>query len=443
VHDRVNDSEQTPPGASKPEPPGIFAALRHRNFLIVWLAAIVSNAGRFFQAVAVPLVIYELTDSAGWVGLAGFAQLLPTALLGPLAGALADRYQRRRILIVTQSMQAAASMLFVVLWFAGVREPMAYIAASVLAGASAGLNLPAWQAFVSELVPRDTLMSAITLNSAQFNLARLLGPLGAGVVIRVWGPGWAFLVNAASFTTIIIALVAVTVPYVDRDRSQRMRPWREFVDAFRFSRTRPGIITAIVTVVPIGFFGLASQTMSVALAEEVFEVEAGFAQMLFAAGLGAVIASPIVAWLAKHQLRSTIQQYALVLYGIGILAAGVAPTFLLAQGGLFLMGMAHIASASTLNTSIQLQVDENVRAKVLAVYLTTLLIANPIGQLVLGQSIEMFGPRETFAVSGMVLGAVAVGLTVTGRLRGLDDEVEEYTPSAAAEVHPTTPAPPR
>ncbi|MEZ5243649.1 MAG: MFS transporter [Acidimicrobiales bacterium] len=403
--------------------PGIFAALRHRNFLIVWLAAIVSNAGRFFQAVAVPLVIYELTDSAAWVGLAGFAQLLPTALLGPLAGAIADRYQRRNILIVTQTLQAVASLMFVAMWFGGVRSPTAYVAASVLAGAAAGLNLPAWQAFVADLVPRDTMMSAITLNSAQFNLARLLGPLGAGVVIKVWGPGWAFLVNAVSFATIIVALLAVSVPYVDRDRSQRMRPLREFIAAFRFARTRPGIITAIGTVTLIGFFGLASQTMSVALAEEVFEVEAGFAQMLFAAGLGAVIASPGVAWVAKFTKRSVIQQYALVLYGIGIVVAGVAPTFLLAQGGLFLMGMAHIASASTLNTSIQLQVDESVRAKVLSVYLTTLLIANPLGQLALGQAIERVGARETFVVAGAVLIVVAVVLTVTGRLEGLDDEV--------------------
>ncbi|MEQ8840837.1 MAG: MFS transporter [Acidimicrobiales bacterium] len=437
------DERRAKGGVQPADAPGIFAALRYRNFRVIWLSAIVSNAGRFFQAVAVPLVLYELTDSAGWVGLAGFAQLLPTALLGPLAGAIADRYQRRNILIVTQALQAVASVLFVVMWFGGVRSPTAYVLASIVAGAAAGLNLPAWQAFVSELVPRHTLMSAITLNSAQFNLARLLGPLGAGVVIRYWGPGWAFLVNALSFATIIAALVMVTVPHAERDRSQRMRPWREFVAAFRFSRTRPGIITAIGTVTFVGFFGLASQTMSVALAEEVFEVEAGFAQMLFAAGLGAVIASPGVAWLAKHKRRSVIQQWALLLYGLGIVLAGAAPTFLVAQSGLFLMGVAHIASASTLNTSIQLQVDEAVRAKVLSVYLTTLLIANPLGQLALGQSIVHVGARETFIVSGLALVLVAVVMTATGRLIGLDDEVGDYEPSSMAEVHPTTPAPPR
>ena len=422
--------------------PGIFAALRHRNFRLVWSSAIVSNSGRFFQAVAIPLVVYDLTDSAAWVGLAGFAQLLPTALLGPLAGALADRYARRNILIVTQSLQALASLIFVAMWFGGVRSPSAYVLASVVVGASAGLNLPAWQAFVSELVPRDTLMSAVTLNSAQFNLARLFGPLMAGVVIRVWGPGWAFLVNALSYSAVIFALIVVSVPRVHPEATTRMRPLRELIETIGYVRTHPGIVTAIATVTLIGFFGLAGQTMSVALAEEVFEVEAGFAQMLFAAGLGAVLASPAVAWMGHRVRRSVIMEGALLLYGLGIVVAGLAPSFRLSQGGLFLMGVAHIASASTLNTAIQLQVDEAVRAKVLSVYLTTLLLANPFGQLILGQLIEGIGPRETFVMSGSVMGAMAVVLTATGRLGGLNAEVGSYEPVAVAEAHPSTPAPP-
>ena len=172
-----------------------------------WAAGIVSNSGRFFQAVAIPLVVYDLTGSAAWVGLAGFAQLLPMALLGPIAGAVADRYPRQRILLLTQALQAVSSLLFVALWFGGSRSPTVYVAASDVAGACAGLNLPAWQAFVSELVPRDTLMSAITLNSAQFNTARLLGPTLAGIVIAAFGPGWAFLVNAISYAAVILSFM--------------------------------------------------------------------------------------------------------------------------------------------------------------------------------------------------------------------------------------------
>ncbi|MEM7141792.1 MAG: MFS transporter [Actinomycetota bacterium] len=425
--------------------PGPFAAFGFFNFRTVWIGAVISNVGRWFQSVAIPLVIYDLTDeSAAWVGLAGFAQQIPVALLGPIAGSLADRYARRNILIVTQSLQALTALGFVVMWFAGVRSPTAYVAASAVAGLAAGLNLPAWQAFISELVPRPYLMSAITLNSAQFNVARLLGPLLAGAVVSIWGAGWAFVVNTVTYLAVIVALVIITVPRIHAERTDRMRPLREFVSTLGYVRTRAGIITAIATVSLIGFFGLAGQAMSVTLAEEVFDQgDTGFGWMLTSAGLGAVVASPIIAFMSHRLRRSIIQQNALVLYGAGIVLAGAAPLFVLSLAGLFVMGMAHIASASTLNTAIQLQVDESVRAKVLAVYLTVLLLATPLGLLILGQTIEWFGPREVYVTAGIVLVVVALVLTATGRLRGLDDEVGSYEPAAAAEVHPTTPAPPR
>lgn len=425
--------------------PGPFAAFRFRNFRVVWFGAVISNIGRWFQSVAIPLVIYDLTDgSAAWVGLAGFAQQIPTAMLGPLAGALADRYARRNILIITQTLQAVASVAFVVMWSMGVRSPGAFVIAAIGTGVAAGLNLPAWQAFISELVPREYLMSAITLNSAQFNVARLLGPLLGGIVVREWGPGWAFSVNTVTYLAVIVSLIIVTMPRVHAEPTGRMRPIQEFIETLGYVRTRPGIVTAIATVTLIGFFGLAGQSMSVTLAEDIFDrPDTGFGMMLTAAGFGAVIASPIIAWAAVRIRRSMIQQYALVVYGAGIVLAGVAPEFWLALIGMFVMGMAHIASASTLNTAIQLQVDESVRAKVLSVYITTLLLATPLGLLILGQAIDRFGPRETFVVSGVVLIVVAVVLVATGRLRALDIEVGEYEPSAAAEVHPTTPAPPR
>jgi MFS family permease len=424
---------------------GPFAAFRFRNFRVVWIGAVISNIGRWFQSVAIPLMIYDLTDgSAAWVGLAGFAQQIPTALLGPLAGALADRYARRNILIITQSLQAVASLALVVMWSAGVRSPGAYVIAAVGTGVAAGFNLPAWQAFISELVPREFLMSAITLNSAQFNVARLLGPLLGGIVVREWGPGWAFSVNTVTYVSVIAALVIVSMPRVHPEATGRMRPIREFIATLGYVKVRPGIVTAIATVTLIGFFGLAGQSMSVTLAEDVFDrPDTGFGMMLTAAGLGAVLASPGIAWAAHRVRRSTIQQYALVLYGAGIILAGAAPWFLLALGGMFVMGMAHIASASTLNTAIQLQVDESVRGKVLSVYITALLLATPLGLLVLGQSIDRFGPRETFVVSGIALVLVAGFLTAFGHLKGLDTEVGEYEPSAIAEAHPTTPAPPR
>ena len=394
---------------------------------------------------AIPLIVYDLTGgSAGWVGLAGFTQLLPTALLCPFAGAIADRYPRRSILIVTQSTQALVAVLFVLMWFGDVRSPGAYVAVSILAGIASGLNLPAWQAFVSELVPRDTLMSAITLNSAQFNLARMLGPSLAGVVIAQWGPGWAFALNAASYLAVIAALALLRLPRIQTGAEGRLRPLTEFAEAVVYARSNAGISRAVFVAAVIGFFGITAQQMSIVVAEDVFgQGERGFGWMLSAAGVGAVVASPMVAEMARRFDRSRIQEAALLLYGCGVCAMAVAPWFVVALAGMFAMGMAHITSASTLNTAIQLQVDEGLRARVLSVYLTVLLLSSPLGQLFMGQAIELLGPRETFLAFGLLFFALAVLLLLTRNLRALDSGSGTYRPSAVAEAHPSTPAPPR
>ena len=422
-----------------------FAAFRYRNYRVIWISALISSTGRWFQALAIPLIVYNLSGgSAAWIGLAGFAQFLPTALLCPFAGAIADRYPRRIILIVTQTSQAIVGAFFVMMWFGDVRSPGAYVAVSIVAGTAAGLNLPAWQAFISELVPRDTLMSAVTLNSAQFNLARTLGPSLAGLVIAGWGPGWAFLLNAVSFGAVILALLSLRLPRVHAEANGRWRPLSEFGEALGYVRTNAGIKTAVLGAALIGFFGITAQQMSIVIAEDVFgQGERGFGWMLSAAGLGAIVASPMVAEMGRRFDRSRIQEVALVLYGCGIAAMALAPQFVVALMGMFVMGMAHIASASTLNTAIQLQVVERVRARVLSVYLTVLLSASPLGQLLMGQAIEIFGPRETFTAYGLLLLSIAILLLLTGRLRALDSGSGTYKPAAVAEAHPSTPAPPR
>ncbi len=419
-------------------------AFRVRNYRLFWIGGLVSNTGRWFQAVAIPIVVYDLTGSAGWVGLAGFAQIFPLALMAPIGGAVADRYPRRSILFLAQILRALGAAGFIVMWFSGVRDAGAYVVMSFVSGLAAGINLPAWQAFVSELVPRDLLLSAITMNSAQFNSSRLIGPALAGVVIATWGPGWAFVINAASFSAVLISLAMIRVPKIHKPPSERMRPLREFAAAVRYARERAGIRTAIATASLIGFFGLSMQVLAVVMAKEVFERgDRGYGLMLSALGSGAVVSSPIVAIVGARFRRSQIQEWALLLYGAGIVVLAVAPAYELALVGLFLMGAAHITSASTLNTAIQMQVDEEVRAKVLSVYLMVLMTANPMGQLILAQLVEQIGPRETIAGAGGALFLVAGWLRFRGHLNGLDEETGAYEPAAAAEAHPSTPAPPK
>ena len=258
------------------------------------------------------------------------------------------------------------------------------------------------------------------------------------------GAGWAFAFNAVSFLGVIAALGSLRLPRIQVEAKGRLRPLTEFAQAVVYVRNNAGISTAVFVGAVIGFFGITAQQMSIVVAEDVFgQGERGFGWMLSAAGVGAVVASPMVAEMARRFDRSRIQEVALLLYGCGVCAMAVAPWFFVALAGMFVAGMAHIASASTLNTAIQLQVDERLRARVLSVYLTVLLLSSPLGQLLMGQAIEVFGPRETFLAFGLSFLAVAVLLLLTRRLAALDSGSGIYRPSAVAEAHPSTPAPPR
>ena len=420
-----------------------FAVFGIRNYRLFWSGGVVSNTGRWCQAVAIPIVIWDLTESAGWVGLAGFAQIMPMAVVGPVGGAIADRYQRRTVLLVTQSLQATTATGLALLWFSGVRSPGAYVAMSVLVGLMAGLNLPAWQAMVSELVPREMLLAGITLNSAQFNASRMIGPALAGAVISVWGPGWAFTANAVSYSAVLYALARMRMQRRAVHADGRMRPIAEFLAAARYSAANRGIRTAIATVSLVGFFGLSLQLLSIAIVEEVhLRDERSFGLLLSCVGLGAVLASPFVAASAARFARSRIVALALVAYAAGSLVIAFAPWFTLVLLGGFAMGAAHIATGSTLNTAIQLQVDEAIRAKVLAVFLMMLTASNPAGQLVLGWLIDAAGPRAAYAIAGGAFVVIAGWLALRGRLAGLDLTDGGYEPASLAEVHPSTPAPP-
>lgn len=416
---------------------------RIRNYRLFWVGGLISNIGRWFQTVAVPIVVFDLTGSAAWVGLAGFAQIMPMALMGPWGGAIADRFERRRVLLVTQSLQALPAIGMALLWYGGVRSAAAFVAMSTLVGVSGGLNLPAWQAIVADLVPRDRMLAGITLNSAQFNASRMVGPALGGAAVAWWGPGAAFLVNAVTYVAVLTGLALMRFDRPFDAPTAPVRPVRDFVAAARYAFANRGIRTALLSVSMIGFFGLSMQMLSVTVAKDVFDQgERGFGYLLSFVGLGAVLSSPLIAAAATRYRRSQIQSFAFLLYATGTLVIAFSPVFAVALLGGFMMGSAHLTSASTLNTAIQLQVDEAVRAKVLAVYITMMTAANPLGQLLLGRLIDATDPRFAYAVAGSMFITIGLLLTVGGRLVGLDGEVGEYEPSSMAEVHPSTPAPP-
>jgi MFS family permease len=442
------------------------AALRYRQFALFWSAALVSNTGSWMQNAAVPYVLFQLTHSAAWAGLAGFAQLFPAVIMGPLAGSLADRFPRRRILLVTQSLLAVTAFGLWLLWVSGAATPVSIIVVVAIAGVIAGLNIPSWQAFVSELVPRSLLLNAVTLNSAQFNASRALGPALGGLVLAVLGPGWAFLLNALSFGAVIAALVligraraadaadAVGAPVVDaahpdgRGQSaplfadagnprRRGRVRREFAETMRYVAARRGMSACVLVVAAIGFFGSPVFQLLVVFTDEVFHVgRAAYGFLGACLGIGAVLGTPLIAGPGSAMRRSKLTGTALLVYAGALVCFALAPAYLVAAVSLLVAGAAYLGLASTLNTTVQLQVDEAMRGRAISLYLMGLTASAPLGAVVQGWLAEQIGPRPTVAGAGTLLLALGVLLRVTGRLRPMDDPGPPVTAPAAAGVAP-------
>ncbi len=414
--------------------PGALAAFRHRNFALFWSGALLSNTGTWIQGVTVPFVVFELTGSAFWLGVAGFLQFGPVVVMGPIGGSIADRFHRRNVLLVTQAAAALVAFALWVVWTAGVRSIAAIIALVALGGVIVGLNIPSWQAFVSELVPRDTLLNAVTLNSTQFNAARAFGPAIGGLVLGTLGVGWAFLLNAASFGAVIVALVLIRVPRLPKPDGPRPPVRDEMRSTVRYVRGRPGIVACLAIVAALGLLGGPVFQLLVVFALDVYGV-GGVAYGLLAAGigLGSILAAPFVAGPATKLPRRRLITVATLTYGASMVAFALAPVYGAALVALLVMGGGYLAVASTLNTTIQLQVQEARRGKVLALYVMLLTAALPIGSLVQGAMVQVIGPRAAVAIAGTAFLVVCGGLRwLTGLVAHMDDPPDE-----GAEAHPS------
>jgi len=406
-------------------PAAAFASFSHRGYRRFWLGGVTANSARWFQYVALPAVIWDLTSSAAWVGMAGFSQFAAMALMAPVAGVVADRHQRRKILMISQSLMGLIAAMMALVWMQGVRSPSAYLALAGAAGLVGGVNLPVWQAFVSELVPRELLLNAVTLNSAQFNSSRLIGPMLGGVTVAGAGPSVAFMVSAAGALVVVLVLARIesNTP-ITTTNAVSMRLVSNIADTVRYVRARRSLRVAFTAAALIGALGLPIQVMTVVFAEDVFNRgPGGFGLMLTMVGIGAVATAPLVASLGGRVPRSRIVRVSLRLYGVAVAALALAPTFVTYLLPLMLIGAAHLAAASSLNTAIQLQVDEARRTQVMSLYVMVLMASNPVGQLMLGQITEMLGPRLAFGVYGVLLITAAVLLHMRGWLRHLDMEV--------------------
>jgi MFS family permease len=400
------------------------AALRHRDFALFWWSSLISNSGSWLQNIAVPFVLFRVTHSPGWVGFATFAQFAPGVFLAPVAGTLADRFSRRTVLLVTQSLLGVVALALWVEWVAGWHSPWTITATVAVSGTIASISIATWQSFVSELVPRKDLLNAVVLNSTQFNAARAIGPAVGGLVLGGLGPGAAFLLNGISYGVVIGALLLVRVRRPPADTSERTGILREFASTLRYVRGRRGIVGCCLLVMAVGLLGSPIFSLVVVFADDVFHVSGLLYGLLGAClGIGSVLGAPLIASRGSALARSSLGSISALVYALAIAAFGAAPVYWIGAAALLAAGGAYLGLTSTTNTTVQLQVDEAMRGKAMSIYLMFFTAAIPVGSLVQGWTAQTFGPRQTTITAGLLLAAVVLVLRYGGWLAAMDLEV--------------------
>ncbi|MEU2425060.1 MFS transporter [Streptomyces sp. NPDC007851] len=405
----------TPPSRKS----SMFSSLKVRNYRLFFAGQVVSNIGTWMQRIAQDWLVLSLTGSATAVGVTTALQFLPMLLFGLYGGVLVDRLNKRRALLFTQSAMGLTGIALALLTLSGHVQVWHVYLAAFFVGLATVVDNPARQSFVSEMVGPAQLQNAVSLNSANFQSARLVGPAVAGLMITGVGTGWAFLFNGLSFVAPIVGLVLMRA----RDLHVVERAPRgkgQLREGLHYVAGRPDLIWTIVLIGFVGTFGFNFPVYLSAFADDVFHAGAGSYSLfntLMAVGslVGALLAA------RRGTARMRVMIAAAVAFGALEVVAATAPSLWLFALLMVPIGMFGMTVNVTGNTTVQMGTDPAMRGRVMSLYMMVFMGGSPIGAPIAGWITDAYGVRAGLAVGGVIAGAAAavIGLVLArvGNLR--------------------------
>ena len=403
---------------------GMFRALSHRNYRLFWTGAFLSNVGTWMQAVAQGWLVLQLTNSPFWLGLDAFMATAPGFVLTLLGGVFADRIDRRRLLLYTQVVAGLAALTLAALVETSVVNRWMVLGFSFVTGCCMSLASPSYLALTYDLVGREDVANAIALNSTQFQLSRVVGPALAGVAFRVFGLAGCFFANGLSFIAVVAALWMVRMERRSNalPASEKRRAiWRDLVEGLRYVRNRPRVSSLLLLAAVNSLFGAPYFSLVPIYARDIFHLgETGLALLMGAAGAGAFFAALLVTYLGDFRRKGWFVLGGAVMFGICIMGFALSSRLNLSLMFLFGLGFAIVCSIAITNTLLQKLVTDQMRGRVMSMFLLSFMGTMPIGNLLAGTASNHFGPQRTLAFGGFVVTIVAtIVLIFNQRLREL------------------------
>jgi len=377
-------------------------AFRHRNFRLFFAGQGISIIGTWVQSIALSWLMYRLTGSPVLLGLTTFLTQAPVLVVGPFSGWLGDRFDRRRLLVITQGLLLVQAVVLGVVALAGAASPRVLLAMAALQGVLSGLDTPIRQSFLGEMVPdKADLPNAIALNSFLMNGGRLIGPMIAGLLLAQVSEGVCFLINAASYAAVVMAVIAMTPSSASRESARGRRGTESWADALRYSWNTPVIRNLLPLVMTVSFFASPYVTLMPVIAREVFGGgPATLGALVGAAGLGGVVATAFLATRASLSRLDRLTRIGCAMAGLSLAAFSFTTTPLLALPLMFGVGAGIIGTAASVNMQLQSQVDDRFRGRIISLYVMSFLGLAPFGGLWAGFLASHIGAPWTLALGG-------------------------------------------
>lgn len=392
----------------------MFRALRHRDFRLFWIGQGISVSGTWMQTMAQSWLVYRLTDSPFYLGALAISRFGPSLVGSPIAGVLTDRVSRRNLVMLTQTLSLIQASLLAVLTLSGWVRVWHVLLLAFLQGIIDTMDMPARQTLQVDLVGVEDIQSAVALNSAVFNVGRLIGPAFAGVLVSVFGEGICFAVNAGSYLAVLLALVRI--PVAESVLRAGGTVWMELQEGIRFVWFTPDVRRVILAIGVMSLVGLSANTLLPVLARDILHAGAtGYGTLLAGTGVGAIIGALVAAQLPPAHNMTLINAFGLGSLGVGLMALGLSRNLLLATLWMVLVGMAAAIQLPATNAYLQTSAPPRLRGRIVSIYFWLFTGLSPLGGLLVGLVAERHGAAGTVVSCGAICSLCGLFWATHGR----------------------------
>jgi MFS family permease len=395
-----------------------WRALRHSNYRLYFFGQVVSQSGTWLQRIAQSWLVLDLSNSPAALGLLTVFQFLPALLLSLVAGVVADRVGKQRLIMITSTLEALQALALAAITLSGRVQLWHVYVLAFLLGLFTTFETPARQAFVSDLVPREDIQSAVALNSSVFNAARIVGPGIGGIVLATWGAGWAFALNAVSYLAVLAALAMLDSSKFFATRGASRGPlWTQLRDGVRHARESPSLAFPLSLLAVIGLLGYNFGVVLPLLARYTLDIGAvGFGALNAAMGVGSLLGALLITPYLPPGTRTVV--VAALGFSMALLSVALVPWYAAILCLLAVLGLLSVAYSTSTNTTLQLASGDAYRGRILSLYTLLFMGTTPIGGAITGVLADAWGVNSALAVEACIcLLATLIGMLYLSRAR--------------------------